>query len=287
MENIADYKPRADASIGDGQQTLSAEQKRKRRKEDADEMGRLQLLVPNVDLATGCSPGNLPGGPPSALAQTLSQRVLTLLHLSQLIDMHKLRIWYRPPLNDSPEEMDISTDNEGGGADETGKTKPEIKAFWTLYIDILFLSLDGNPFDAAWGSMMAALKDVRLPRAQWNADLETVVCDDEAAHFQRLMEERVSAVPLSFGLFTKDNGTEKGEEKWILVDLDGFEEGICREGGTVVVKRGQKEPSEVVRIEKIAGGGIGPGEIRKLVQLASGRWPEWDSVIEQAQTRHL
>ena len=284
MENIADYKPRADASTEDSQKPLWPKQKRKRRKEDADEMGRLQLLVPNVDLATGCSPGNLPGGPPSALAQTLSQRVLTLLHLSQLIDMHKLRIWYRPPLNNSPEEMDISTGNEG--ADETGKTEPEIKAFWTLYIDILFLSLDGNPFDAAWGSMMAALKDVRLPRAQWDADLETVVCDDDAAHFERLMEERLLTVPLSFGLFTKDNGIEGGEEKWILVDLDGFEEGICREGGTVVIKRGQKEPLEVIRIEKFAGG-IGPREIRKLVQLANERWPEWDSVIEQAQTRHL
>lgn len=286
VENIADYKPREDISVGDRRRSLSAEQKRKRSKEDADEMGRLHLLVPNVDLATGCSPGNVPGGPPSVLAQTLSQRVLTLLHLSQLIDMHKLRIWYRPSLSTAPEAMDISTGDEGRSADETGNTKPEIKAFWTLYIDILFLSLDGNPFDAAWGSMMAALKDVRLPPARWNADLETVVCHDDAAHFERVMEEKVLTVPLSFGLFTKENGTERGEEKWILVDMDGFEEGICREGGTVAVKRGPNEPLEVIRIEKIGGGGLGPREIRKLVQLASERWPEWDSVIEKAQTHY-
>lgn len=249
-------------------------------------MGRLNLLVPNVDLATGCSPGNLPGGPPSVLAQTLSQRVLTLLHISQLIDMHKLRIWHRPPSSSSPDEMDTTTGDERSGVDEMGKNEPEIKAFWTLYIDILFLSLDGNPLDAAWGSLMAALRDVRLPRAQWNADLETVVCDDDASHFERLIEHRILSVPLSFGLFTKDNGTEAREEKWILVDMDGFEEGICREGGTVVVKRSHKDPLEVIRIEKIGGGGIGPADIRRLIQLASERWHEWDSVIEKAQNRY-
>lgn len=279
VDDITDYQQREDISIGD--KSLPEEQRRRRKKEDADEMGRLNLLVPNVDLATGCSPANLPGGPPSALAQTLSQRVLTLLHISQLIDLHKLRIWSTPPLSASPDEMDTSTGEEGGGADETGKTKPEIKAFWTLYIDILFLSLDGNPFDAAWGSMMAALEDVRLPRARWNADLEMVLGDSDATNLERLVEDPVISVPLSFGIFTKDNGAEGGEEKWLLVDMDGFEEGVCREGGTVVVKGGKKETLEVVRIEKSGGGGIGPGDIRELVRLASERWHEWDYILGQ------
>lgn len=263
-----------------GKRSFSKEQRRRRRREDADEIGRLSLLVPNVDLATGCSPANLPGGPPSALAQTLSQRVLTLLHISELIDLEKLRIWYQPPRSSSPDEMDTSTDDEGGGGtDETGNTKPEIKAFWTLYIDILFLSLDGNPFDAAWGAMMAAFKDVRLPRAQWDADLEMVVCDRDVTKVEKLWEDRVLSVPLSFGLFTKDNRTEGRDEKWILVDMDGFEEGICREGGTVAVKCSRDEPLEVVRIEKIGGGGIGPRDIRELVQLAAERWHEWNTVL--------
>lgn len=286
VDNIADYQPRKDVSVGE-RRSLSEEQSRRRRREDADEMGRLNLLVPNVDLATGCSPAHLPGGPPSALAQTLSQRVLTLLHTSQLIDLHKLRIWYRPSSSGSPNEMDTSTGDEGGYTNGTGKTKPEIKAFWTLYIDILFLSLDGNPFDAAWGSMMAALKDLRLPRAQWDADLEKVVCDGDATNFEQLMEDRVLSVPLSFGLINKDNGSEAGEEKWILVDMDGFEEGICREGGTLVVKRGEKDPLEIVRIEKVGGGGIGAGDMRKLFQLASERWHEWDTVLTQDQNQYL
>lgn len=293
MDNIADYKPRADVTIGGPTPKLSAEQKQekkedaKTRKEDADEMGRLQLLVPNVDLATGCSPGNLPGGPPSALAQTLSQRILTLLHLSQMIDMRKLRIWYRPLPNNSLEEMDISTGNEGGSTDETRETEPEIKAFWTLYIDILFLSLDGNPFDAAWGSLMAALTDVRLPRTQWNADLETVVCDDDAALFERLIVEGVLTVPLSFGVFTKGDRFKTGERPWILVDMDGFEEGVCEEGGTLVIKRVHKEPSEVIRIEKIGGGAIRLWNFMELVHQADERGHQWHAAIQKAQNRDL
>lgn len=308
VDDIADYQPREDVSSGDdSRRSLSEEQRRVRRgrgrrrrsKEDADEMGKLNLLVPNVDLATGCSPTNLPGGPPSALAQTLSQRVLTLLHLSELIDLHQLRIWDRPLVDEFPEEMDTSTSDEGGGgADETGKSqpdpKPEIKAFWTLYMDILILSLDGNPFDAAWGSMMAALKDVRLPRARWDGDLEKVVCDGDSTCLERLLHNdkvQVLPVPLSFGLFTNDHGagTGTGTEtggggggeggKWILVDMDGFEEGVCREGGTVVVKCGWDGSLEVVRIEKVGGGGIGCGELRELVRLAGERWREWDAVL--------
>ncbi|KAK4987007.1 hypothetical protein LTR28_001918, partial [Elasticomyces elasticus] len=46
------------------------------------------------------------------------------------------------------------------------------KAYWTLYIDLLFISLDGNPFDVAWAAVLAALKDTRLPRAWWDPDRE-------------------------------------------------------------------------------------------------------------------
>lgn len=277
VDDVADFRPRDDVSSENKQ--FPEEERKKRSKEDADEMGKLNLLVPNVELATGCSPAHLPGGPPSSLAQSLSQRILTLLHISQLIDLHKLRIWYHPPSTGSPDEMDTSNSDEGGGPAETEKAKAEIKAFWTLYIDILFLSLDGNPFDAAWGSMVAALEDVRLPRARWNPDLEMVLCDSDATNLGRLLEGRALPVPLSYGVFIKDNGTEGEGGKWLLVDMDGFEEGVCKESGTMVVKGKRKETLEIIRIEKSGGGGVGHGDIRELVRLARERWNEWDYVL--------
>jgi exosome complex component RRP43 len=280
VDDIADYQQREDISTEDPSR-LPEEERRKRRKDDADEIGRLHLLVPNVELATGCSPGHLPGGPPSDVAQTLSQRILTLLHVSQLVDLHQLRIWYHPPSTHSPDDMDVCTGDDGGGSGETAKTKAEIKAFWTLYIDILFLSLDGNPFDAAWGSLMAAFKDLRLPSAQWNSDLEMVLCNGDATNSAQILQNRDLPVPLSFGVFMEENGTEGARQKWLLVDMDGFEEGVCREGGTVVVKGRRKEMLEIVRIEKSGGGAIGPGDIRELVRLATEKWVEWDNVLRR------
>ena len=62
-----------------------------------NEAKELDLLVPNIELATGCSPTFMPGQPPSTLAQSLSTRVYSLLHSSQLVDEENLRIWYLPP----------------------------------------------------------------------------------------------------------------------------------------------------------------------------------------------
>ncbi len=62
-----------------------------------NEAKELDLLVPNIELATGCSPAFLPGQPPSTLAQSLSTRIHSLLHSSNHIDGEDLRIWYQPP----------------------------------------------------------------------------------------------------------------------------------------------------------------------------------------------
>ena len=48
--------------------------------DEAAEISSLHLLVPNIDLGTtGCSPSIPPGQAPSALAQSLSQRLYSLL----------------------------------------------------------------------------------------------------------------------------------------------------------------------------------------------------------------
>lgn len=270
---------------GEGGEEMMEERRRKRRREDTDEMARLNLLVPNLELATGCSPAHLPGGPPSVLAQTLTQRVVTLLHTSDMIGMEPLRIWSQPSTESTsatPGAMRMGGDmeemeaREGEEEEEEELAKAEIKAFWVLYIDFLFISLDGNAFDAAWLATLAALKDTILPRAWWDADREMVLCSDEPSE-ARGLDIRGVPVPLSFGVFEGD-GQGEGErtkEKWVLVDVDGFEEGLCREEGTVVVG----ERGRLVKIEKNGGAGVGMREMRGLVDLAAKRREEWMAVL--------
>lgn len=244
------------------------ETKRRKLREDNEEMASLNLLVPNLELATGCSPAHMPGGPPSTLAQTMSQRLLTLMHTSQLVDLDDLRIWYHPPKIDSPDKM------EEDDADEED-TQPSVKAFWTLYIDILFISLDGNPFDAAWGAMIAALQDVRLPRAWWDADKEMVLCDDDASLSKPLTLRKVP-IAATFAVFVDG----KTGTKWILADPDAFEEGICEETVTVVVQKPMQHLGwDVVAIEKTGGFGVGVKDMRQLAEMAQERWRDWNKVM--------
>ena len=268
MEDIPDYKSRReeeDKARGDDEDEKGSRKRRK--KEDSEEMAQLGLLVPNLELATGCSPDNLPGGPPSLLAQTLTQRIFTLLHTIHLLSMSDLQIWFHPPPSSTPTRTADREEDE-----DEDLARPSVKAFWTLYIDILFISLDGNAFDAAWLSVLAALKDTQLPRAWWDGDREMVLCSDDPGE-ARGLDLYDMPVALSFGVFEGD-GEGKGK-RWVLVDMDGFEEGLCREGGTVVVGEGGK----IVRIEKDGGGVVGVKEVRGLVEMARGRRREWIGVL--------
>lgn len=296
MDDVAGYEGREveDGGDEDGdedgeedeEERRSEEREPKRRRNDRDDLARLMLLVPNIELATGCSPAHLPGGPPSVLAQTLTQRVMRLLLTGDMIGLEPLRIWFRPTEGAAGATGDERIGGDGGemearrAGDEDGIAKAEVKAFWVLYIDVLFISLDGNAFDAAWFAILAALRDTLLPRAWWDADREMVLCSDEVAEAGRLVVRDV-LVPLSFGVFegegmgVGEEGREEGKGRWVLVDMDGFEEGLCREEGTVVVGEGGR----VVRIEKSGGLGVGVGEMTGLVELAVKRREEWMRVL--------
>ncbi|KAL6721948.1 hypothetical protein ACLMJK_001053 [Lecanora helva] len=282
VDDVVDYTPKIPTAEGGDENETSGfepEHRRRRRRDDAEEMARLNLLVPNIELATGCSPAHLPGGPPSPLAQTLTQRILTLLHTSQLISMDDLRIWSQPA---SPAQSILKSTTEMEVDEAELASKPQVKAFWTLYISLLFLSLSGPAFDPAWFALLAALKTTRLPKAWYDTDSDQVLCSPLLSESKLFpLDEDDITVPLSFGVFYdvsegKDKKqASKGGRRWILADLDGFEEGLCREEGIVVV-RGQ---GRVVEIKKNGGTGVGRGEMSALVRLAGVRREEWMSVF--------
>ncbi len=259
----------------------------------AKELKELDLLVPNIELATGCSPQFLPGQPPSTLAQSLSTRIYTLLHSSRLVNIDDLKIWYAPPVTTSGDNMQVDSDDVEGDFEAAEEEKAVVKAYWTLYIDVLFISLDGNPFDIAWSAVLAALRNVRLPRAYWDIDAEMVLCSDELAEAKILnlrgLPVACTSMVFAAGSGSQASGEHDGKGQWILADPDTFEEGLCDEVVTVVVDcsrgsqrhdDGRKYGARLLGISKVGGTGIGRTEMRQLIGMAEKRWMEWEAVLE-------
>ena len=138
------------------------------------------------------------------------------------------------------------------------------KAYWTLYIDIMCISLDGNAFDAAWTAVIAALRDTTLPKAWWDADLQSIVCSPLASESHKLELTRTPTTA-SFAVFSTASPLKEHSEAeiWVLADPDDFEEEICREFLTVVVDGGS-----VLKVEKHGGPGLGKDQVRRCAQLA-------------------
>ncbi|KAI0422974.1 exosome complex exonuclease RRP43 [Xylaria grammica] len=245
----------------------------------ADELRDYDLLVPNIELATGCAPNCLPGVPPTTLAQTLSTRVYSLLHSSGVLNVDDLRIYH----TSNDERQGGDEDMQDADGEDIDIPSREAKAYWVLYIDLLFISLDGNPFDAAWAAVLAALRDTKLPRAYWDADREMVLC----SHREAAVPLSVSGLPVACtaAVFTakerlkqsqsRNTGTEKGSF-WILVDPDRFEESLCDETVTVVVDCSTEgEGAKLLGISKSGGTVVGPEVLRRFVQVAESRWQEF------------
>ncbi|KAM0326181.1 hypothetical protein ACHAQA_006778 [Verticillium albo-atrum] len=247
---------------------------------DSDDGGRAELrdydlLVPNIELATGSAPQFLPGVPPTTLAQTLSTRVFSLLHSSGLVNADDLRIWHTRP----SEAAGYSAAAADGGEDEDmGEAEAEAEdgervviAYWVLYIDIYFISFDGNPFDAAWAAMLAALRNTKLPAARWDVDREIVLCSRAE---QKPLTLSGFPIATSAAVF---QGKEAGQF-WTLVDPDRLEETLCREGLTVVVDKSAGE-TKLLAVSKHGGTTLQPKLVGEFVAVAEKRWEEFRRVI--------
>ncbi|KAF2689324.1 ribosomal protein S5 domain 2-like protein [Lentithecium fluviatile CBS 122367] len=239
--------------------------------EEREEIESLRLLVPNVELSTGSTPQHIPGNAPSSFAQTLITRIRSLLLSTHLLRASDLRILYTPP--SSPDEPDEAT-------------AAELKGYWVLYIDIFYISIDGNAFDAAWLGLLAALQKTLIPHAFWDEDLETILCSDDPSDAHSL-SLRGLPIPSTFAVFEGkrdwDECSEDDETDWMLSDPDAFEESVCRESVCVVVdcsagKKGAKD-GILRRVEKSGGGVVDREGMRGLVRRAVERWGVVEAVF--------
>ncbi|EEQ27700.1 hypothetical protein McanMca71_000206 [Microsporum canis] len=288
-------------SLPESDQTTSSD-------DDDSDIQSFNLLVPNLSLSTGCSPSIFASAPPTALAQSLSHQLLSLLHSANLVRADDLRIWHTPtPAKDSTEVTeDVEMDDGGDNPEPAAAQEPEVKAFWTLYIDILMVSLAGNPFDVAWAAIVAALRNTKLPKAWWDTETERVLCSDRVSDASSL-QLRGMPISSSFCVFeahgmddwrrvflpfeqqkgkgrrldnSKSNDTDESYDKWILADPDAFEESLCPERVCIVVDLDSSSSHvKILRLEKNGGFYVGKEEMKDIVNLATSRWKEMKIIL--------
>lgn len=238
------------------------------------ELKDYDLLVPNIELATGCAPQFLPGGPPSTLAQTLSTRIYSLLHSSKLVQPEDLRIWHTKPA----EDLDADDDDRMEDAQDTESGEKYVAAYWVLYIDIFFISFDGNPFDAAWAATMAALRDTKLPQARFDPDRELVVCSRKEANPLTIESLPVACTAVVFN--AKETEGPADGKFWLLVDPDRLEESLCDEIVTIVVDCKDGD-TKILSLSKHGGTVLSPKLLmsEQFLSWAGKRWKEFSVAI--------
>ncbi|KAJ6262120.1 hypothetical protein Dda_2925 [Drechslerella dactyloides] len=232
------------------------------------------LVVSNLEMSTGCSK-KYPLGPPGSFAQTLSDQIQELIRVSKLIDLTSLRIYAQD------ETMESS--------------RRPIKGYWSLYIDLLCISLDGNLLDAAWYAIVAALRSLKLPLAAWNPIEERIFCDRSSFHPISLRHNIPLVATFILVPVTRppeDAGPEdpaRHRDDIVLNDPDAFEEDEANETLTIMCTsinetEGKDTGSHetrvrVERIEKIGERKLGKPQLRECVDLATQKFAHFMKVL--------
>ena len=190
-----------------------------------------------------------------------------MLYSSRLVQPEELHVQYILP----------RTDDDLPDQGPTTVTK----AYWTLYIDILCIALDGNAFDAAWTAVIAALKDCKLPKAWWDQDREIVLCSSLGSDASELSLRSVP-VPTTFAIFSTSSPLKQRSkaEYWLLADPDSFEEDLCNETITLTLSTKSGGEDNLVRIEKWGGGMVEETVLARTLKLSKERATRWRAALK-------
>lgn len=146
------------------------------------------------------------------------------------------------------------------------------KAYWTLYIDILCIALDGNAFDTACTAMISALKQTVLPKAWWDPDREMIICSPRLAEATKL---RLSCLPVSstFAVYSTTSPLKlrTNVRTWTLADPDGFEEEVTTESLTITFVLTANKTLRVIKVEKSGGSALGKDATTRCIRSAEER----------------
>ncbi|KAH9808807.1 ribosomal protein S5 domain 2-type protein [Melampsora americana] len=108
--------------------------------------------------------------------------------------------------------------------------QPE-RLVWTIYLDLICLSNDGNILDASIISINQALQTARQPQVKFDLDTNQIILLDPNEFKPRLLNLNHSIHPLSFSIF---------EKKFVLVDPSLFEEDHSNGSITIIIDSNEK-----------------------------------------------
>ncbi|KAF9387532.1 Exosome complex component RRP43 [Podila verticillata] len=202
---------------------------------DAPDQG---YLVPNVDLSPISSSAFRPG-PPSEQAQVVSEALHRVLKESNVLDLKDLCI------------------EEG-------------KAVWSLWVDVVCVSYDGNIYDAALTSVMAALGNVRIRNPTYEEGIVKVSgaedLSDDNSFTLKLARTLASA---TFALFDTNLVA--------LADPNFAEESVSQGRVTVTLD----EAGQICALSKIGASASSPALLRQCIGQARERAQELRQLMKQ------
>ncbi|KAF9362127.1 Exosome complex component RRP43 [Mortierella sp. AD094] len=202
---------------------------------DAPDQG---YLVPNVDLSPICSSTFRPG-PPSEQAQVVSESINRVLKESKVLDLKDLCI------------------EEG-------------KAVWALWIDVVCVSYDGNIYDAALASVMAALKNARIRKPTYEEGVVKVP-GGEAADDENSFKLNLARTPLSTSFVLFDTSLT------LLTDPNFAEESISQGQISVTID----EQGQLCAVSKVGAASSSQTLLKQCVKRARTRNEELRAIMNQ------
>ncbi|KAI8603543.1 ribosomal protein S5 domain 2-type protein [Dissophora ornata] len=202
---------------------------------DAPDQG---YLVPNVDLSPICSSAFKPG-PPSEQAQVVSDAINRVLKESSVLNLKDLCI-------------------------------EESKAVWALWVDVVCVSYDGNIYDAALASVMAALTNVRIRKPTYEEGV-VKVSGSESANDENSFKLNLSRTPLSSSFALFDTTLT------LLADPNFAEESISQGQISVTLD----EHGQLCAVSKVGAASSSQALLKSCVERARERSRELRSIMSQ------
>ncbi|KAK7863974.1 hypothetical protein R5R35_000084 [Gryllus longicercus] len=197
------------------------------------EESNIGWLVPNVTLPPLCSPRFHPG-PPSDEAQVASNMLAEILSNASVLDLRALCV--------VPERL-----------------------AWAVYLDAVCLNHDGSILDACVVAAVAALRTVRLPRVEHDADKDiTKVFPDERSS----LPITGAPIPTTHAIF---------EDEVILVDPTSDEESLASGLVTITVQNDQ-----MCSVYKPGGSPLADENMQACLSRARTRAIQMNNLIEAA-----
>ncbi|PWN22328.1 hypothetical protein BCV69DRAFT_311140 [Microstroma glucosiphilum] len=150
-------------------------------------------IIPSISLTPLSSPSNdFKSGAPSNYAQATTERLFSFLDAAMPFEPSVLHI---------PTDLVAADDSAGKEAVQSGSSGSggRVRAKWTLFADCVVIGFDGALLETCMLAIIAALRQVHLPKAVYSMDENVVIASPSAADYWSL-KSKMTSLPLAFSM---------------------------------------------------------------------------------------